>query len=121
MRRRVRCGAGWCVLLLFGCVCGGVLNIAQLVYAPPALDALFGAAESWAKSAGQDESAMIFMACPPPAFEPALVVIPFFNGPAAQARERFRAFFDVGPVVDLTREIPYEELNAVQVRGAPCT
>jgi FAD/FMN-containing dehydrogenase len=41
----------------------------QLVFPPPKLEALFKASATWAKTAGEDESAMIFIACPPPAFQ----------------------------------------------------
>ena len=42
-------------------------------------------------------------------------MIPFFNGSADEAKKRFKAVLDVGPVADMTKEIPYEELNGLQV------
>lgn len=55
----------------------------------------------------------------------------FFNGSEAEGREKYKLFFDVGtlklfspilslnvllgPVADLTKEIPYGELNSLQV------
>ncbi|KZT62407.1 6-hydroxy-D-nicotine oxidase [Calocera cornea HHB12733] len=85
-----------------------------LVYPPPLLTPLFDAAAKWAKTASVDESAMIVMACPPPAFTPMLVVIPFYNGPAKEAKLRFAPFFEVGPVADMTQEMPYSEVNGLQ-------
>ncbi|KZT50186.1 Glucooligosaccharide oxidase [Calocera cornea HHB12733] len=81
---------------------------------PPLLTPLFDAAAKWAKTASVDESAMIFMACPPPAFTPMLVVIPFYNGSAEEAKKKFAPFFDVGPVADMTQEMPYSEVNGLQ-------
>ena len=56
---------------------------------------------------------MILFACPPPAFTPAIVLVPFFNGPAAEGRAHFKPFLDVGPVADMTQEAPYEQQNAL--------
>jgi hypothetical protein len=86
----------------------------QLVFPPPKLNELFAAAATWAETAGPDESAMIFFACPPPAFQPCLVVIPFYNGSVAEAKEKFSAFYGVGPVADMTQEMPYAALNGIQ-------
>ena len=85
-----------------------------VIFAPQQLSAVIRAAQIWEKSVSQDESCMIFFACPPPAFTPALALVPFFNGPAAEGRARFKPFFDVGPVADMTQEIPYEQQNAIQ-------
>ncbi|KZO91093.1 Glucooligosaccharide oxidase [Calocera viscosa TUFC12733] len=85
-----------------------------LVYPPPLLTALFDAAAKWAKTASVDESVMIFMACPPPAFTPMLIALPFYNGSAEEGRKKFAAFYEVGPVADMTHEMPYSEVNALQ-------
>ncbi|KZT53426.1 Glucooligosaccharide oxidase [Calocera cornea HHB12733] len=58
-----------------------------LVYPPPLLTPLFDAAAKWAETASADESTIIFMACPPPAFTPRLVIIPFYNGSAEEAKK----------------------------------
>ena len=56
----------------------------------------------------------------------------FYNGSESEGRMTFKAFFDIGmsiistpdtvlilsitgPIRDMTREIPYEELNTLQV------
>ena len=44
-----------------------------------------------------------------------MVLLPFYNGPEAEAREKFKAFIDVGPIMDMTKEIPYQALNGIQV------
>ncbi|KAL1701944.1 hypothetical protein EV121DRAFT_211059 [Schizophyllum commune] len=37
----------------------------------------------------------------------------FYNGTEAEGRAHFRKFFDCSPVLDTTKEIPYEEANAM--------
>lgn len=85
-----------------------------VVFTPPQLSAVIDAARAWLLTSSVDESCFIVYACPPPAFQPAVVLIPFFNGPAEEGKKRFKAFYDVGPVADMTQEIPYEQQNAVQ-------
>lgn len=85
-----------------------------VIFTPPQLEAVNKAATTWLQTASVDESAMIFVACPPPAFQPAIALLPFFNGPAEEGRKRFSAFFDVGPVADLTKELPYDDMNSLQ-------
>ncbi|PSR76100.1 hypothetical protein PHLCEN_2v8688 [Hermanssonia centrifuga] len=85
-----------------------------LVYTPPQLEALINATATWTKGAGEDESCMIFIASPPPDFEPCLVVLPFFNGSAEEGKKKFSLFYDVGPVADMTKEMPYKVLNSIQ-------
>ena len=48
--------------------------------------------------------------------QPAIALLPFFNGSAEEGRKRFSPFFDVGPVADLTNELPYDDMNSLQVR-----
>ncbi|GJE88819.1 FAD-dependent oxidoreductase [Phanerochaete sordida] len=86
----------------------------MMAFTPAQLPAVIAAAQTWAAGASVDESCMVFFACPPPARAPAVVVAPFFNGSEEEGRARFKAFFDVGPVADMTRALPYEEQNAIQ-------
>ncbi|KZT53428.1 FAD-binding domain-containing protein [Calocera cornea HHB12733] len=83
-----------------------------LMYPPLLLTSLFDAAAKWEKIASVDESALIFFGCPAPAFTPMLVVILFYNGSAQEGREKFAPFFALGPISDMTREMPYPELGS---------
>jgi hypothetical protein len=78
---------------------------------------------------------MLVFARPPPTFEvynrslidlegitltahnqqPALALLLFFNGSADEGKKKFSAFYDVGPVADMTREMPYSALNGILV------
>ena len=106
------------------------------MFAPPQLAALVAALNGWIANASVDESAMVVIASPPPNFEvvlfltlairilpltytpatqPAIVVVPFFNGSAEEGKKRFQLVYNVGPIADMTREMPYEELNGTLV------
>lgn len=108
----------------------------QLVFAPPQLSDLASAIESWRQNAGEDEGGMLFIASPPPNgqvrqnlancevkssryTQPALVFIPFYNGPVEEGKEKFKALYNVGPVADMTQEMPYEVINSIQVFVVP--
>ncbi|TFK43273.1 hypothetical protein BDQ12DRAFT_731314 [Crucibulum laeve] len=84
-----------------------------MVFAPPALEKLVAVTKEWFSHAGQHEG-MIQIATVGPDGNPAVVAFPFYNGTEAEGRNAFRAFLDIGPVADMTKEIPYEELNALQ-------
>lgn len=85
-----------------------------VAFLPTQLPAILDAAQSWVQTSSEDKSCMIVFACPPPAFQPTVVLAPFFNGPEEEGRRRFKAFFDVGPVADMTRTRPYDEQNSIQ-------
>ena len=49
--------------------------------------------------------------------QPAIVLFLFYNGTEAEGRKHFREFYALEPIVaDMAKEIPFEELNAMQVR-----
>lgn len=50
--------------------------------------------------------------------QPMLAVVPFYNGSSEEAKKKFSAFYDVGPVADMTKEMPYPVLNTLQVRDS---
>ncbi|KAI0824641.1 FAD-binding domain-containing protein [Trametes gibbosa] len=49
-----------------------------------------------------------------PGRQPCVVLFMFYNGSEEEAREVYKAFFDLKPIADQVKEIPYEELNALQ-------
>lgn len=83
----------------------------QLIFPSSKFNAVFKATEGWTQDVGENESAMLFFACPPPTFEP--VLVPFFNGSAEEGKKKFSAFYNVGPTADMTREMPYPALNGI--------
>ncbi|KAH9931212.1 uncharacterized protein B0H18DRAFT_872258 [Fomitopsis serialis] len=46
--------------------------------------------------------------------KPVMIVLFFYNGSEAEGRAFYKKFFDIGPIDDQVREIPYEAVNALQ-------
>jgi len=96
-------------------VYGGVLIFSV---EDPTLTQIIDATKVWwekAREESQDEC-MLQGATVLPGGRPVVAVTLFFNGSEQEGREKFKWLFDIGPVEDLTREMPYEELNEMQVR-----
>ncbi|KAF2815010.1 FAD binding oxidoreductase [Mytilinidion resinicola] len=66
-------------------------------------------------------STLLFgFSAPPPRGVPVVVVVVvavFYNGTEEAGREFFKPLFELGPVADMTRSMPYEELNGVLNEG----
>ncbi|KAH9836777.1 uncharacterized protein C8Q71DRAFT_58980 [Rhodofomes roseus] len=77
------------------------------------LEALISATAEWWDSPG-DRSAQIQAATVGPDGQPAMAVIMFYNGSEAEGRAFYHRFFDIGPVLDQVKEIPYEDVNSLQ-------
>ncbi|KAG6889276.1 hypothetical protein C0992_005800 [Termitomyces sp. T32_za158] len=102
------------------------------VFPPPMLENLVGVTQKWREGAGEKEAMMQVMTLGPDGkasnflisyaidtfihkcLQFAILLILFYNGSEAEGRENFKAFLDLGPVADFTKEIPYEELNELQ-------
>jgi len=91
---------------------------ASLTYSPTKLEGVFNAARTWAASTGNDEASMITFACPAPSFQPAVIVTPVYNGPMEAGKKAFAAYYNVGPVEELSQEVTYPELNRLQNASA---
>ncbi|KAG6828474.1 hypothetical protein H0H92_007840 [Tricholoma furcatifolium] len=85
----------------------------MLVFPPPMLEQVINVTAAWQKTAGENE-AMLQMMTMGPDGKFGVMVFPFYNGSEAEGRANFKTFLDLGPVVDMTKEIPYEELNSLQ-------
>jgi len=68
------------------------------------------AAETWYESAGEDEVVYGVISRGPDR-QPCLIVQVFYNGPEAEAKKAFKAFYDLKPVADSCGEVPYEKVN----------
>ncbi|KAA1469075.1 FAD-binding domain-containing protein [Dentipellis sp. KUC8613] len=49
-----------------------------------------------------------------PAGNPCIVFVVFYNGSEEEGRAHYKPFYDLKPVVDTCREIPYETVNSIQ-------
>ncbi|KAJ3478170.1 hypothetical protein NLI96_g9951 [Meripilus lineatus] len=84
-----------------------------LIFPPPMIPQIGVALDDWwnATKAGVGES-VLGMLTRAPDGNPVAVVSLFYNGTAEEGRKHFKAFFDLKPIADLSKEIPFEELNA---------
>ncbi|KAF5378483.1 hypothetical protein D9615_007138 [Tricholomella constricta] len=83
-----------------------------LIFPPSALEKLVQVTIDWWAKAGENE-AMLQMLGLGPDGNPAVHLIPFYNGTEAEGRSNFKPFIDIGPVADSTKEMPYEEINTL--------
>ncbi|KAK2686270.1 hypothetical protein QWA68_014849 [Fusarium oxysporum] len=61
-----------------------------------------------------DKSGMVVgFSAPAPASKVSVLTIIFYNGDQAKAKEYFAPLFALGPLADLTREMPYGDVNAM--------
>ena len=83
----------------------------------PTLTQLIDATKAWWEKAQESEDeGMLQVATVLPGGRPVVAVNLFFNGSEQEGREHFKWLSDVGPFEDFTKEIPYEELNEMQVQ-----
>lgn len=89
-----------------------------IVYQSAVLEEVFEALDSWWADAGEGrkprESALVFFFRDPESGEPCIGLRPFFNGSEQDGREKFAPFLSIQHLVDQTKEIPYELMNAQQ-------
>ncbi|GLB44343.1 putative oxygen-dependent FAD-linked oxidoreductase family protein [Lyophyllum shimeji] len=85
----------------------------MLVFPPAALEKLVEVTTAWWEK-GPEKQGSIQMLTHCPEGKPIIGQILFYNGSEVEGRANFKVFFDIGPIADLTKEIPYEQLNALQ-------
>ncbi|KAF9057461.1 hypothetical protein BJ165DRAFT_1588692 [Panaeolus papilionaceus] len=94
-----------------------------LLYSPDKLESIVQATINWFASAGEREG-MIQSLTVGPDGKPLIVLLVFYNGSDSEGRNAYKNFLDIGrtlpyrrkrrPMLDLTKEIPYEEVNTMQ-------
>ncbi|KAI0370173.1 FAD-binding domain-containing protein [Pilatotrama ljubarskyi] len=89
------------------------------IFSPDKLDHLLDVTQEWWNSGPSEKEGMIQVYTRGPNHQPCVVCFLFYNGSEEEGRQNYKAFFDLGPVADMTKEIPYEELNAMQARKSP--
>ncbi|KAJ2912202.1 hypothetical protein MD484_g8212, partial [Candolleomyces efflorescens] len=85
----------------------------MVVYAPDSLQKIVEVTKAWWPKAGENE-AMCQVATLDPEGRPVMVLLLFYNGAESEGRANFRQFLDIGPIVDMAKELPFEELNGLQ-------
>ncbi|KAH8091648.1 hypothetical protein BXZ70DRAFT_473549 [Cristinia sonorae] len=82
-----------------------------LVFPPDKVEQIGAFADEWWANVKPDEGMVIGVSRA--LGNPAIVALIFVNDSEAEGRKRLKKLFDIGPVVDQAKEIPYEELNAI--------
>ncbi|PSR79946.1 hypothetical protein PHLCEN_2v6847 [Hermanssonia centrifuga] len=83
-----------------------------IVFTPDKCEQVASVLASWWEGAGEKEGLLAGMS-PAPDGSPCITLFLFFNGTEAMGRVTFKPFFDLEPVVDMSKEIPFEELNSM--------
>ncbi|KAG5651066.1 hypothetical protein H0H81_010001 [Sphagnurus paluster] len=87
-----------------------------LVFPPTVLEKMVEVTAKWWANVGENEG-MLQMFGLGPDGNPAIILFIFYNGSEEEGRANYKSFFDLGPVVDFTKEIPYENVNAALNEG----
>ncbi|KAH9850079.1 FAD-binding domain-containing protein [Lenzites betulinus] len=85
-----------------------------VVFPGDALDKVHDVTLAWRKAGPSQKEGMIQVLTRGPNGQPCVVLFPFYNGTEEEARKVYKAFFDLNPVADLAKEIPYEKVNSLQ-------
>jgi hypothetical protein len=85
-----------------------------IAYPPPAIPkAVSVLGNSW-KIGLSDKECVIYAQTADPAGNPMALFILFWNGSEEEGRAHFKPYFEIGPVMDTCKEIPFEQLNSLQ-------
>ncbi|KAJ2913687.1 hypothetical protein MD484_g6727, partial [Candolleomyces efflorescens] len=83
-----------------------------IVFTPDKLEKLVEVTKKWWDNVKADDEAMIQMVGAPHG-HPVVAACLFYNGSEEEGRINFKEFYDLGPVKDDAKEIPYEDLNSL--------
>jgi hypothetical protein len=95
----------------------------SLVYPPDSLPAIMALTTKWWNNVPGEKEGMMNMITRGP-HGPVVVVFLFYNGSEQEGRAVFKDYFALSPIADMTKEIPYEELNSLhnpQLLHGRCT
>lgn len=85
----------------------------HLIFPGDKCDSVAAALDVWWPKVSDKEGLLAVMTLGPDG-NPCVVLAVYYNGSEKDGRERFKIFLDLGPVMDLATEIPYEKLNSLQ-------
>ncbi|RXW25440.1 hypothetical protein EST38_g388 [Candolleomyces aberdarensis] len=85
----------------------------HVIFTPDKVEKLVEVTKQWWDNVKADEG-MVQIATVGPDGRPAVITMLFYNGSEEEGRANYKAFFDIGPVMDMAKEIPYEQLNSLQ-------
>ncbi|KAH9049802.1 hypothetical protein EDB83DRAFT_2522679 [Lactarius deliciosus] len=85
----------------------------MVVYSTDVLRELMAVLARWWKCATNHEAMLQTVSRDPLSGKECIALIMFYNGSEKEGRENFRAFFDLKPVFDGAKEIPFEKVNSL--------
>ncbi|EKM80429.1 hypothetical protein AGABI1DRAFT_128103 [Agaricus bisporus var. burnettii JB137-S8] len=77
------------------------------------LERVVQVAEEWYANASAKE-VMALAIDGKPGANPNIVCNVFYNGDEEEGRSKFKKLYDIGPVMDMSKEVPYETINSLQ-------
>ncbi|KAF4610041.1 hypothetical protein D9613_010480 [Agrocybe pediades] len=86
----------------------------HVIFLPSKIEQVVVATNKWLENIKENEGMFQVSTVGGPEGKPLFVLVIFYNGSEAEGRENFKWVFDIGPIADATKEIPYEHLNALQ-------
>ncbi|THH28994.1 hypothetical protein EUX98_g5195 [Antrodiella citrinella] len=102
---------------LFYGIRGGGCNfgvVTEALFTPDKLEALAAVLDTWWANIKPEEAIYVVFGRAPPDGTPMIIANLVYHGSEAEGRANFKPIFDVGPVADMTKEIPYEDVNTMQ-------
>ncbi|TDL29767.1 FAD-binding domain-containing protein [Rickenella mellea] len=86
----------------------------MLIFPPPALESVVKAIDTWWKNGPSPKESLLVILTRGPDGNPCVAMIPFFNGSEEDGRKAFKFLYDLNPVADMCKEMPYEMINSLQ-------
>ncbi|KAI0665817.1 FAD-binding domain-containing protein [Trametes maxima] len=90
----------------------------MIIFHPDKVERVIDTVQAWWDKGPSEKEGMIMAFTRGPGQVPCAINIVFYNGSEEEGRKAYKALFDLGPAADLTKEIPYEQLNSLQNRIA---
>jgi FAD/FMN-containing dehydrogenase len=91
-----------------GLVWGGML-----VFPKTQLKQVITFANTVLEEGNGDKTMLVGFSAPPPAFQPAIIAVVFYNGEEENAKKFFEPLLSLGPLANITAAMPYSGVNAM--------
>jgi hypothetical protein len=85
----------------------------MLIFPKPQLDKCVEFA-NWTMEVQSGKHTLILgFGAPPPAFQPVILAVVYYNGTESEAKEFYKPLLDLRPLADMTSVMPYEKVNTM--------
>ncbi|KAH9894367.1 FAD-binding domain-containing protein [Cubamyces lactineus] len=85
-----------------------------IVFSPDKLEQLLDVVQEWWTKGPSEKEGMLQVFTRGPDGKPCIVCFVFYNGSEEEGLQAYKHLLDLGPVAVMAKEMPYEELNALQ-------